>query len=232
MRDFKVLLLPILSFLTLHCNNKITSPQYLDQFPLRVGLFWDYQSQDHRLHKEIISYERMPNNRWGYKLETSLTSKTDTSAAIQPITGYTYLTFESNQLREYYRADCPSAYAILLEFPLRLDQGWFKYLGNCIDTVSCETTEAGMIVCSIRTNGPFPAWDTVKAMADISTPFAEFTNSFGIKEASVLPSYRLAWFEPQIGFIKYEKYGQTNSEDFVLADCGTKEPFMAVYTPP
>ena len=132
--------LPVVIVLGLNCSDKITSPQYSNQFPLGVGMFWEYQSTNYTLSKEITSYEKMPNGNWAYKQRTILTSKSSNSPSSEESNGFTYLSFEEDQLREYYDPDCPSAYSILLEFPLQINQGWYKYRGVCSEVIACETT--------------------------------------------------------------------------------------------
>ena len=214
--------LPVVIVLGLNCSDKITSPQYLNQFPLRVGMFWDYQSRNYTLHRRIVDVHKGPQDTWWYQLETALSDKDD---PLGTVIRFTFLAFDRNQLREYEYRDCAAIYNVLLQPPLSLGNSWLKYSSGTCVTGPCDSLGRCPVVFRIQIYDQ----DSIIAYSDIMTPASYFRNCIVIQETGGAHEFRTASFKPGVGFVRYEGFytGRYNSNwdervDFILTDFGRK----------
>src|SRR4030067_2769523 len=99
MKRSKFTFLAMVALLYFGCtDNNLTGPHYANQFPLRVGIFWEYESVYYTLQRRILNVDKGPGEALWYLLETTMLHKSDT---LLKVISLTFLTQEGTQLREY-----------------------------------------------------------------------------------------------------------------------------------
>ncbi len=218
--DFKISLIYVflLSLFLLTCQKKPTDPQGIkDIYPLAVGNYWLYTNSDgsNKIQDEIIGHHKLYDSLLVYikrKITTSKIFKENTPLSTISETTFSYLSIESNELREILDTNiicyfsirdsiiyCTNFHKILLGYPLELGDSWSTFsplLRNYYCLIDCS-------LCEI---------DSVMTLENISLPLGQFNDCYKIvtKKESFCGSYvdEIRWFLPYVGIVKLAPAGQ------------------------
>ena len=223
MKYLKLISLAYLALIA-SCSNKVSSPDYSRWFPLEVGFFWEYQSEQYIFYKEIIDFQRLPNGEIGYQQKIIHKSKIPNTPAIA---SFSTLAIIGNELREYYDTSCENGYRILLRFPLKVGDTW-----NGDAPGPCPWVNPDGETLYVAPLGQTS--DSVAIREDVTVPAGRFKSCYRIHQLTDYPtatSFYQFWFTPNVGFVKwtYDKYFNVDpigpasyaDDDYVLIDFGS-----------
>lgn len=182
----------ILSVVLLQCQKNPTGPETIkDLFPLAVGNYWMYVSDDessplgYKIQEEIIGYDKLSDGSLVF-VKRKISSYESASVVDTVIS---YLQFAGDEFREYPDNNCILEYKILLKNPLQVGARWDTY-----SDTSCRFP--GIVVNFIS--------DEVEGIENITVPSGTFNDCFRIVTCNCPDFTDYRWFAPYVGIVRLD----------------------------